>query len=50
MTPEERKQYNAQYRREGYGRNGDARYRAKNLQEIRAKDRARKRKKRHESK
>ena len=46
MTPDERKEYAAQYRRDGYGKNADARYRAKNLLRIRAKDRARKRAKR----
>lgn len=43
MNKEERQEYNKQYRREGYGANGDARYRQKWLDKIRAKDRERKR-------
>lgn len=46
MTPEEQRKYAQQYRRDGYGRNADARYRAKWAERIRAKDRARKRAKR----
>lgn len=46
MTPEEQRKYAQQYRRDGYGRNADARYRAKWAERIRAKDRARKREKR----
>ena len=34
MTTEEKRAYNAEYRREGYGANGDARYRAKHAAKI----------------
>lgn len=36
MTDEERKAYNRAYRAEGYGRNADARYRAKHKARIAA--------------
>ena len=46
MTPEEKRKYAERYRREGYGRNADARYREKWADVIRARDRMRKRLKR----
>lgn len=46
MTPEEAREYAQQYRREGYGRNADARYRERWAEKIRARDRMRKRDKR----
>jgi hypothetical protein len=49
MTEDERREYMRkylrEYRREGFGAIIDARYRLKHLEEIRAKDRERKRKK-----
>lgn len=46
MTPEEKRQYDKDYRKYGFGRHADKRYRLKHLAEIRAKDRERKRRKR----
>ena len=46
MTPEEKRKYAERYRREGYGRNADARYREKWADVVRARDRMRKRLKR----
>lgn len=46
MTPEEKREYNKQYRAEGYGANADARYRERWRDKVRAKDRMRKRDKR----
>ena len=40
------REYAKRYREEGYGRNADARYRAKHADIIRAKDKQRKREKR----
>ena len=48
MNAEERSQYNKDYRAEGFGREGDKRYRARWLDKIRAKDRARKAKHRRD--
>lgn len=42
MTKEERREYDRAYRAEGFRKDVDARYRAKWLDKIRAKDRARK--------
>ena len=36
MTPEQKRAYDKQYRREGYGANADARYREKNRTKIAA--------------
>lgn len=35
MTPEEKREYNKQYRADGYGRNADARYRLRNKDKLR---------------
>lgn len=50
MTTEEKREYNAQYRREGYGANGDARYRIKHLHEYRKKNSERMARKRLQAK
>ena len=42
MTREEKIAYDLEYRKQGFGRAADRRYRLKHLAEIRAKDRARK--------
>lgn len=42
MTPEERKQYNKDYRAAGFGRLADKRYRKRHAEQIRERDRARK--------
>ena len=46
MTPEEHRKYAQRYRQEGYGRNADARYRAKHAEIIRIRNRERMRLKR----
>lgn len=46
MTPEEHRKYAQRYRQEGYGRNADARYRAKHVEIIRIRNRERMRLKR----
>lgn len=49
MTPEERKAYNKKYRAEGYGANGDARYRAKHRKALTDYMREYRRKKRRDA-
>ena len=46
MTPEERRQYAREYRQCGKGAVIDALYRMRHLEEIRSKDRARKKNRR----
>lgn len=46
MTPEEKRAYDRQYRKDGYGANADARYRERWREKIREYDRQRKRDKR----
>ena len=46
MTPEEKRAYARQYRRDGYGASADARYRERWREKIREYDRLRKRDKR----
>lgn len=43
MTPEQRRQYAQEYRAEGFGRIIDRDYRQRHLEDIRRKDRERKR-------
>ena len=44
MTPEEKRAYNKQYRKDGYGANADARYRERWREKVREKNRERMRK------
>lgn len=49
MTPEEKRTYNAEYRRAGYGANADARYRERWREKVREKNRDRMRRKRRDA-
>ena len=48
MTPEEKREYNRQYRAQGFGANADARYRAAHIDEVRQRVRECMRKRRRE--
>lgn len=49
-TPEEKRAYAKEYRRQGYGANADARYRAKWADKVRERNRLRMRNKRAKEK